>query len=356
MRRDESRGSARPLTAPRLPPGPLREFKSHLYRLYLAAGTPSLDRIAEDIADNDTLTAAPSRDTVNQLLGRGRRGPDRAKLPGLLDAEALAISLARVAGRADVEEVADRTRQLWIEAKNSPESPMRTAEQWGATVLGVHAALTVGDWGDERITPYLDREHDRLLRGRLRRAATGRKSALAVLIGRSSTGKTRAAYEAVCGELPDWPLLVPSGPADLVDWVATDSVDVRTVLWLDEAQRYLLGPLGEDCSGALAALLNQVAPVVVVGSMWPEYARSLTLRPGRRPDQHIRARSLLEAYRAEIHVPDHLGDDLAGARKLAAEDPRFAAPRGPRPRRPPAPRGPVPPALAGPRPGAGAPR
>ncbi|MFE7328844.1 hypothetical protein ACFU8W_28480 [Streptomyces sp. NPDC057565] len=317
MRGDESRGSGRKprqVAPPRLPPGALRDFKRHLYRLYLAAGAPSLGEITERIALDDALPGAPSKDTVNRLL-------TGAKLPGLHDAVAVAAVLAGDDGGQAV----GRIRQLWIDAKERPGPSPRTAELWEASRLGVHHAVDVDGEGYGRLTTYIERKHDEPLRERLRHAAEGGQAVLAVLVGQSSTGKTRSAFEAVRRELPDWPLLFPSGARELVDWIATDSVDAGTVVWLNETQRYLTGPAGEDAAEALADLLARVSPLVVIGSMWPEYLRLLTTRGSGPQDEHFRARDLLKAHRAEILVPDRLGGSLQRARKAAVHDRRLRA-------------------------------
>ncbi|MEU1405939.1 hypothetical protein ABZ471_26895 [Streptomyces sp. NPDC005728] len=316
MSSDESGGAGRkprPVTPPRLPPGPLREFKRCLYRLYLSAGTPSLDRIAEAAVLDDSLPGAPSRDTVGRLL-------TGAKLPGLHDAESVAAVLARLMDRDPAETVV-RIRELWIEAKEHPGPPPRTAEAWGAARLGVHHAVDVDGAGFDRLTPYIERTHDETVRGRLR-GARGGEAVLAVLVGQSSTGKTRSAFEAVRIELPDWPVLFPSGPRELLDWIEGDAVDAGSVIWLNETQRYLTGPAGEDVAESLAGLLGRTAPLAVLGSMWPEYARRIGAQGG---DDHFHARALLRAHHAEILVPDRLGGSLGRARKAAAHDPRLRA-------------------------------
>jgi hypothetical protein len=50
----------------------LRELKDLLYEVYLAAGAPSLDEIAADIAAADALPGAPGRDTVRRCIGAPR--------------------------------------------------------------------------------------------------------------------------------------------------------------------------------------------------------------------------------------------------------------------------------------------
>ncbi|MFE9256474.1 hypothetical protein [Streptomyces sp. NPDC006879] len=321
MRGAERRGEGRRprlIAPPRVPPGPLRDFKRHVYHLYLAAGAPALEDIVKLVTEDDTLPGCPSKDTVSRLISGGT-------LPGLPDAETVAEVLARAQpGPVDPTEAVARTRKLWIEVNSNPTARPHTAEQWGAARLGVLPAVG-GEDAEDTLTPYLVRAHDQVLRQRIRQSVADRVSVLALLVGQPSSGKTRAAYEAVCAELGDWPVLIPSGPRELLDWIGTDSVDACTVVWLDEAERFLTGPLGEETALALGTLLERISPCAVLGSMWPEYARRLASRASVAPEAPFHGRALLKRSRAEIHVPDYLSADLRVARRLAAQDPRIAA-------------------------------
>ena len=89
---------------------------------------------------------------------------------------------------------------------------------------------------------YVPREHDEDL-GRVVRAAAQGRSGIAVLVGGSSTGKTRACWEAlgVLRDLPEswrvWHPIDPSRPdAALAE---LPGIEPRTVVWLNEAQFYL---------------------------------------------------------------------------------------------------------------------
>ena len=64
------------------------------------------------------------------------------------------------------------------------------------------------------LPPYVPREHDQVL-GQVMRAAAGGRSGIAVLVGGSSTGKTRACWEAVAllrDQDPPWRLWHPIDP------------------------------------------------------------------------------------------------------------------------------------------------
>ncbi|MER6155470.1 hypothetical protein ABT147_07965 [Streptomyces sp. NPDC001868] len=201
------------------------------------------------------------------------------------------------------------------------EARRRTAAQWDPVRLGVHPAPGPDSTLDLPLTEYLPRPHDETLRQRLARTAATNDAVFVLLVGRSASGKTRAVYEAVAAVLPDWPVV---HPADADELIAAD-IGARTVLWLDETQRYLNGVSGERAARALGRLLDQVAPLAVVGTMWPEHLRRLTesRRDGEDESPYIRA--LLTRRHAMIAVPDTLSGDTPALAAAAARDPRLAA-------------------------------
>ncbi|MFI6037976.1 hypothetical protein ACIBBD_28185 [Streptomyces sp. NPDC051315] len=105
-----------------------------------------------------------------------------------------------------------------------------------------------------RVLPgYVRREHDRVLAEAVRDAAAGR-SRIVVLVGGSSTGKTRACWEA---EQPlanqGWRLWHPFDPAR-AEAAPEDlhRVQPRTAVRLNEAQHYLGSPhVGERVAAAV---------------------------------------------------------------------------------------------------------
>jgi hypothetical protein len=178
---------------------------------------------------------------------------------------------------------------------------------------------------------YVERDHDRQLHVIVTQAAGGR-SAAAVLVGGSSTGKTRACWEAVHALPHDWRLwhpIDPSRPEAALD--ALPAVGPRTVIWLNEAQHYLLtpaSPLGERLAAGLRALLRDPGrgPVLVLGTIWPEYWAILTTSPSPDPpeqDPYAQARALLVG--TDIPVPGAFtGPDLAAVQTAGVRDPRLA--------------------------------
>jgi predicted negative regulator of RcsB-dependent stress response len=94
-----------------------------------------------------------------------------------------------------------------------------------------------------------------------------------LLVGESSVGKTRCAYEAVHAVVPTWWLLHPAD-ADQVRQAAADPSD-RLVIWLDELQRYL-GPAGLTAA-TVRTLLH--AGTILVATLWPDRHTSYTTPP-----------------------------------------------------------------------------
>ncbi|MFJ6372700.1 tetratricopeptide repeat protein, partial [Streptomyces virginiae] len=183
--------------------------------------------------------------------------------------------------------------------------------------LGEHAGLGAS----RRSLPgYVARHHDQLLAGVVADAARGR-SRMLVLVGSSSTGKSRACWEAI-RPLADvgWRLWHPSSPtraeAALED---LHRVRPRTVVWLNETQHYLGEPqVGERVAAGLHQLAHSGrGPFLILGTLWPEYADQYTVLPSPgTPDLHSRARELLAGRM--VTVPEVFDDDaLRDATALA---------------------------------------
>ncbi|MFE1927543.1 hypothetical protein ACFW91_33935 [Streptomyces asoensis] len=191
--------------------------------------------------------------------------------------------------------------------------PGRLIGEWGPHDLEVHPAgprEVVGGSDTPRpwvLPKYVRREHDRVLDEAVQDAAAGR-SRLVVLVGTSSTGKTRACWEAV-QPLADqgWRLWHPFDPtraeAALED---LHRVQPRTVVWLNEAQHYLGNrAAGEKIAAAVHQLLisPEHRPVLVLATLWPEYAlQYMVLHTASAEDPHSRARELLSGR--TVTVPD----------------------------------------------------
>ena len=175
--------------------------------------------------------------------------------------------------------------------------------------LGIHSAAPAVS-GDDELPVYVERDFDFSLRTALTSKLPGRGTFL-VMVGGSSTGKTRSLYEAVYGLVPDWWLVQPAEAAEMLEWKNAPPRD--TVFWLDELHHYIGGdsPLTSECVRVLVRHGN-----LVVGTMWPEqYARWTA----GRDDVHRLVRSALV-----IPVPDRLNDgELVKAEAAAEQDSRI---------------------------------
>ena len=182
--------------------------------------------------------------------------------------------------------------------------------------LEVHHSIRVdpgsGSAGLPMLPVYVRREHDRLLGEVVARAAEG-VSQIAVLVGGSSTGKTRACWEALepLRQARGWRLWHPIDPTRADAALAElAKIGPRTVVWLNEAQFYLADPvLGERVAAGLRELLRDPGrgPVLVLATVWPAHWNTLMTRTD--PDAHSHARELLDGH--QIQVPDNFtGPDL----------------------------------------------
>ncbi|GAA3422559.1 tetratricopeptide repeat protein [Streptosporangium vulgare] len=307
----------------RPPQGPLRDLGDLLHELYLEAGAPTLDDIAEGIAGDLPGPGAPGRETVRRMLAAAEPPPSQAELTAVI------TTLARLA-RRDPAGAADRGRELWRRARLVSPAGLPIRSLADPFSLGVHRAIDAGAEaaGMPDLPAYVPRPHDDRLAAAVRRAMTGR-STVAMLVGDSSTGKTRACWEAVRLLPGGWRLWHPGdhGRPETTA-LALGSLAPRTVVWLDEAQSYLLAPadgLDERVTAGLRALVSdpERGPVLVLGTLWPEYWAALTATPangGAAP--RTQARALVTG--AAIHVPDHFaGASLEAVRGAAGGDPRL---------------------------------
>jgi hypothetical protein len=156
---------------------------------------------------------------------------------------------------------------------------------------------------------YVPREHDSELGSVVRAAAEG-SSGIAVLVGGSSTGKTRACWEVLrqLRERPEkWRLWHPIDPSR-PDAALRELPAIRpwTVAWLNEAQFYLDvadGGVGEQVAAGLRELLRDRArsPVLVLATIWTSFWNDLISRPASGTDPHAQARELLSGH--DIAVP-----------------------------------------------------
>ncbi|MFF7535126.1 hypothetical protein ACFZB2_39550 [Streptomyces bobili] len=288
--------------------------------------SPALTELRRQLADglarsgrNVTQLASRAglgRTTVSEALSSAKPLPSKATVAAL----ARALNLP-------VQELLALQRTAAGESGSVPTGgPGRPIGEWDPHQLEVHPAgpdRAASDSAAVRVLPgYVTREHDRVLADAVGKAAAGR-SGIVVLVGTSSTGKTRACWEAV-QPLADqgWRLWHPFDPtraqAALED---LHRVGPRTVVWLNEAQHYLGDrAVGEEIAAAVHHLLvsRERGPVLVLGTLWPEYAHQYTVLPvPGEGDPHSLVRELLSGH--TLAVPDAFDAQALAAATAVAE-------------------------------------
>ncbi len=307
----------RPIGRPQMPPGPLADLKALIYELYLAALPLTLDEITSSVERfGGGLKGNPQRDTINRIIG------DPGMPASQADVLAVVTVLAREA-RWDEEDAVRRARDLWVAARMATPAGVPLAEVTDPFALEVHRPVHLEDAPPKLplLPLYVPRKHDQTL-GQVVRTAAGGRSGIAVLVGGSSTGKTRACWEALqplrqVGGWRLWHPYDPTRPEAVLQGLP--NVRPRTVVWLNETQECLAGESGERVAAGLRALLADTAraPVLVLGTLWPDHYAALTHRDGSQ------VRQMLDG--TVIEVPTAFtGADLTALQKTATADDRLA--------------------------------
>ncbi|WP_426570349.1 hypothetical protein [Streptomyces canus] len=284
------------------------------------------DGLARSRVDRKNLPALSrlGRTTVWEALTDGE------PVPSAKTVAALARAL-----KLPAEELLALQREAAAGGHGKRPAPGRPIGEWEPHTLEVHPArsstLALGNdqLGARALPGYVQRPHDRVLAEVIQDAAAGR-SRMVVLVGGSSTGKTRACWEAVQPLASmGWRLWHPFYPSRAE--AALDDlhrVAPRTVVWLNEAQHYLGDrEAGERIAASLHGLLTspEHAPVLVLGTLWPEYAVRYAALPSLgKEDAFSRVRELLSGR--TLTVPDTFdAQALATATALARGGDRLLA-------------------------------
>ncbi|MFJ4773950.1 hypothetical protein ACIP88_33375 [Streptomyces uncialis] len=292
-------------------------------RKRLRAGMARMRLNQTDLA----VRAGLGRTTVSEALSSAKPAPS----PGTVAALARAMQM-----QGQLEELLELRRGAGEVAGGGVRSvPGRSIGEWQPHDLEVHpagpgdTASVPGRSGARPMPGYVRRDHDRVLAGLVDDAAAGRSRAV-VLVGGSSTGKTRACWEAVQPlAAQGWRLWHPFDPTRAQDALEDlPRVAPRTVVWLNEAQHYLGDrAAGERIAAAVHRLLvtAQCGPVLVLGTLWPEYvARYMALPVPGAEDSHSRVRELLAGR--VLSVPETFdASALAAAAALAEGGDRLLA-------------------------------
>ncbi|MGC3861228.1 tetratricopeptide repeat protein [Micromonospora chersina] len=179
---------------------------------------------------------------------------------------------------------------------------------------------------DDRAPLYIKRIIDQELDDRLTRARD-RGQGFVLLIGNSSAGKTRSAYEAVVRNFSDWNVFLPSSAEDLHGFTR-QQVKKPTIVWLDELQRFLPGG-GSNGIGkeVFLDLWSKRKPVIFMATIWPSRYQHY-VSPSERPEGYAAERK--DRIVGVLHIAERIyvedsftGSELAAARALAKTDSRI---------------------------------
>lgn len=188
--------------------------------------------------------------------------------------------------------------------------------------LGVHRAIEMSERVSNTLPLYVLRDVDLDGRGlRARLSVIAKRGGFILLIGGSSAGTTRSGYEAIQAVLADWWVVYPAN-ADQVGKLA-GRPSARTVVWLDEIQRYFDGEHGLTAE-TIRTLLAAAEPIAIVGTIWPERYAAYTVVPAPAgPDPHQKEREVLElAHPIRIRAT-FSREEQARARAAATHDSRI---------------------------------
>lgn len=309
---------------------PIRTFATALTELFDAAGRPTRQQIvAYGKNQKPPVQLTPS------VIGEWLSGASVPARP-----QTLACLVRYLQLRADHKpdtSTFEVMRKRAEAAKNQNRRTTKASRQSSSTRLGtpvrdltdpaafgIHPAIDSGPVGLDRLTTYVTRPLDTRLADVVRAAADGTSQAV-VVVGESSTGKTRACWETI-QDLPDgwwvWdPLTVEAAVAAL-----DKSVPPRTVIWLDNAHNYFSTAdrrSGEQLAAALRSALRDPdrSPTLVIAMMWPDQYDCLVREPDGTVDPHAHARMLLSDRVIDVPL-EFDGPALEHAR--TAGDPRLA--------------------------------
>ncbi|MBP2329344.1 thioredoxin-like negative regulator of GroEL [Kibdelosporangium banguiense] len=269
----------------------------------------ALSKAATGLPVHDGRQSALPSSTISDLLN-GKSAPSRDTV----------IIYLTVCGLDTVE-----AQRPWLDAykrvaqqhQRRPPTTLRVRDA-RPRILGVHAAIQATEQpsyreaGDE-LPVYVPRDLDAELRTRI--TAASQQGGFVLLTGGSSVGKTRALFEAIKTVVPDWWLLHPADADTIGQFAAAPTA--RTVVWLDELQRYL-----DHSTGLPGAAVRELigAGVEMVATLWPgEYAIRTAPPAVGQPDPHANDRELLGLAEL-VAVPEEFSaEERRRAEQLVAD-------------------------------------
>ncbi|MFG2440543.1 tetratricopeptide repeat protein [Streptomyces sp. NPDC048508] len=247
--------------------------------------------------------------------------PERAAAVAAAAAAITALPVTRVSARIDTT---TRQRELILASLYAVDAAgrlPRVRDLNDPIALGVHAAQpVVRDGVTDRVAPFIRRDQE----ADIHAAVTS--GGFVLIVGESTAGKTRLAYEAMRAVRPDHVFACPT-PSGLSTLLPAVQREKRCIVWLDDLERYL-GAQGLTAT-LLAQLLGDTSRDVLVLSTirTQEYHQFVSppieVPPEERALRERTARELLQSART-VRIDRRWS---AAERERAAEyvaDPRLA--------------------------------
>lgn len=140
--------------------------------------------------------------------------------------------------------------------------------EWDPLDLGLHrAGLAYGN----AVPPYIRRDQDEKVAFSLRQSAE--RGGMTLIVGDSTAGKTRSAYEGLLSTAPNRRLFAPTSLTELTSTIPSlIHLGQQSVLWLDDLENYV------DPNGLTPRILTILrnAGVMIVATIRTEEYRRLT--------------------------------------------------------------------------------
>ncbi|MFC5754917.1 hypothetical protein [Actinomadura rugatobispora] len=203
-----------------------------------AAWKVTAQRISDWKLARDLPRPEPLKGLLRVLIEQARRRTaDPARLtPGLLSEEVWQRWWRAAEASPARRDAPDAGRGGPDGERSVPPGAVRSREA-RPLLLGVHRPIEADGADADALPSYVARDVDEDsggLRARVR-AAAGR-GGFVLLVGEPSAGKTRTAYEAVLGLLPDWWVLHPRDAAEVDAFARRVPPAGRVVVWLDDLE------------------------------------------------------------------------------------------------------------------------
>ncbi|MFF0503250.1 hypothetical protein ACFYUH_06575 [Streptomyces fimicarius] len=297
---------------------------------------------AAGIRCREVGTEGPGKSAVNDWVVKGAPATDFRQLwayVAVLDQwahERDAHSSARTVGAVR----ADRAhwKQLWENARRQSNGVQpASADKPDLLRLGrpaagfdpvkeleVHPAIDTPGRPSDPLPTYVPRSHD----AELKKVATSAEQAsqMVILVADSSAGKSRAWWEALQHLPTGWHVWRPADRTELLAALESGPSIARTVLWLNETQRFLDKTReGERTAASLTSLLlsPERGPVLIAGTLWRKNLSDLAPRTDD-PSARSPVTALLNAAHI-VRIPESFDtQDLEALRPLARRDSRLA--------------------------------